>query len=96
MSYWRKVLIAIDQLVNAIFNGWPDETMSSRSYRWYIQGKRSWPMYFIDALFMLIGDLIRKRRRDNRAARRFGGWRGLDPVTEVRTLYREDVMEEEK
>ena len=57
MSYFRKVLIALDQLVNAIFNGWPDETMSSRSYRWYIEGKRSWPMYCIDALFLFIGDV---------------------------------------
>jgi len=27
------ILIALDQLVNACFCGWPDETLSSRAYR---------------------------------------------------------------
>ncbi|MCL2076775.1 MAG: pseudouridine synthase [Betaproteobacteria bacterium] len=56
MSRGRRILIAIDQLLNAIFNGWPDETLSSRAYRWHKAGKRSWPMRLIDAAFRLIGD----------------------------------------
>lgn len=29
----HAVLIAIDQLANALLAGWPDETLSSRAYR---------------------------------------------------------------
>lgn len=28
-----QVLIALDQLLNTILGGWPDETLSSRAYR---------------------------------------------------------------
>lgn len=31
--YWLGVLISIDQLVNALLFGWPDETISSRLHR---------------------------------------------------------------
>ena len=51
MTRNRKILIAIDQLVNAIFNGWPDETLSSRAWRWELNGKRRWPRKVIDTLF---------------------------------------------
>ena len=51
MSYGTNVLIAIDQLANTVFKGWPDETLSSRAYRWHTEGKRSWPMRLIDTLF---------------------------------------------
>lgn len=39
-SYLLQVAIAFDQLINAIFGGYPDETLSSRCYRkaqkyWY-------------------------------------------------------------
>lgn len=47
----KQVLIALDQLVNALFGGWADETMSSRCYRWHRDGIRSWPMRLVDALF---------------------------------------------
>lgn len=33
MSYFRNVLIALDQLGNALLGGWPDETISSRMGR---------------------------------------------------------------
>lgn len=33
MSYGRKVVIALDQLINALCGGWPDETLSSRAAR---------------------------------------------------------------
>lgn len=47
----KQVLIAFDQLLNAIFGGWADETLSSRAYRWEQSGKRSWPRKLIDLLF---------------------------------------------
>ena len=47
----KQVLIAFDQLVITLFNGWADETFSSRCWRWHSDGKRSWPMYLVDALF---------------------------------------------
>ena len=51
MNFGRSVLIALDQLVNAILAGWPDETLSSRAWRWEKNGVRSWPRRLIDALF---------------------------------------------
>lgn len=51
MTYVRAVLIAVDQLVNAVFMGWPDETLSSRAWRWEQDGVRSWPRKLIDTLF---------------------------------------------
>lgn len=51
MTYARAVLISIDQLVNALLGGWPDETISSRAWRWEQDGTRSWPRKLIDALF---------------------------------------------
>jgi len=51
MSRGRRILIALDQLLNSIFNGWPDETLSSRAYRWHEAGKRLWPMHLIDMIF---------------------------------------------
>lgn len=32
-AWGLQVLIALDQLVSAVFGGWADETMSSRLYR---------------------------------------------------------------
>ena len=51
MTYSKAVLIALDQLVNALLGGWPDETLSSRAWRWHAAGKRSWPHRVIDRLF---------------------------------------------
>lgn len=51
MTYGKSVLIAADQLVNALLAGWPDETLSSRAYRWEQDGVRLWPRRFIDRLF---------------------------------------------
>lgn len=56
MSRARKILIALDQLVNALAGGWPDETLSSRCWRWDVAGKRSWPRKAVDQLFGLLGD----------------------------------------
>lgn len=49
---WLNVLIAFDQLANALLAGWPDETLSSRAHR--MDGrKRRWTLarQAIDALF---------------------------------------------
>jgi hypothetical protein len=51
MSRAKNILIALDQLINAVCGGWPDETLSSRAWRWDVKGKRTWPRRLIDALF---------------------------------------------
>ena len=51
MNRVKAVLIALDQLVNALCGGWPDETLSSRCWRWHVAGLRSWPCTLVDALF---------------------------------------------
>lgn len=50
-GYGKCVAIAVDQLFNALFNGWPDETLSSRAYRLDRDGVRHWPRKLIDDLF---------------------------------------------
>lgn len=50
-SYSHNLLVACDQFLNALLGGWPDETLSSRCWRWYKDGVRSWPCRLIDALF---------------------------------------------
>lgn len=37
--YFKNLLIAIDQLINAIFGGYCDETISAMAYRNYIHGR---------------------------------------------------------
>lgn len=37
--YWHRLLVALDMFVNVIFNGHPDETISSRSARAATEGK---------------------------------------------------------
>ena len=49
--YAKAVLIAIDQLLNTLLCGWPDETLSSRCWRWDRDGKWQWPRRLVDALF---------------------------------------------
>lgn len=39
LSYGKSVLIAADQLANALFGGWPDESLSSRLHRRRLLGK---------------------------------------------------------
>lgn len=46
-----QILVAIDQLVNTFFGGYADETISSRSHRAYVSGKRKWTRNVINALF---------------------------------------------
>ena len=53
MSRLVRILIALDQLLGTIFlpNHMPDETISSRCWRWEKDGVRSWPRKLVDALF---------------------------------------------
>lgn len=51
MTYGKAVLIALDQLINTLLGGWPDETFSSRCWRWSKDGKRDWPRKLVDGLF---------------------------------------------
>lgn len=47
-----QVLVAFDQLGNALLGGYADETISSRAYRHAeIKKDRRWPMVLIDHLF---------------------------------------------
>lgn len=55
MPYWKGVLIALDQLLNALAGGWPDETYSSRCWRWSLQG-RDWPRRVVDGVAWLFHD----------------------------------------
>lgn len=59
MTYIHNFLIAVDQLINTIFFGWPDETMSSRAYRWHKDDVRHWPYKVINALFFWQNDHCR-------------------------------------
>ena len=51
MTYGKAVLIVVDQLVNSLLAGWPDETLSSQAWRWDNDGVRSWPKKVINAMF---------------------------------------------
>ncbi len=53
MSRLKNILIALDQLANAIANGSPDETLSSRAHRARLAGKPGWRRVagVIDRLF---------------------------------------------
>lgn len=69
MSRAKRILIALDQLVNALCNGWPDETLSSRAWRWELNGKRNWPRKAIDRLFFFDLDHCRESYESERLGR---------------------------
>ena len=50
-GYCKNLMIAVDQLINALFGGFADETLSSASFRASRDGVRHWPRRLIDALF---------------------------------------------
>lgn len=56
MGYGKAVFIGLDQLINALCGGWPDETISSRAWRWELCGIRSWPRRLLDGLALILGD----------------------------------------
>lgn len=55
MNYILQVLIAIDQLFNALLGGPADETLSSRAYR--LRHNKYWNVFrfFLDLAFNIIG-----------------------------------------
>lgn len=69
-QYLFNLFLAIDQLCNAILNGHPDETLSSRSYRAHRDGK---PMGFmrrvIDVLFFFQPDHCHEAYNSEKTAR---------------------------
>ena len=69
MNRSKAILIALDQLLNAIFHGWPDETLSSRAWRWDVVGKRSWPRKLIDAVFFWAPEHCRESYEHERDGR---------------------------
>ena len=46
LQYFFNLSIAVDQLLNAVFLGWPDESLSARCWR-----ERRWFRHVIDSLF---------------------------------------------
>ena len=46
-----QICVALDQVVNTIFGGYADETISSRSHRAYVSGKRKWTRNILNVLF---------------------------------------------
>ncbi len=55
MAYLTNIVIAVNQLANAVLNGSPDETLSARSWRTEQSGKTFGTFFrpLIDALFLL-------------------------------------------
>ena len=47
----KQLLIAIDQLANALVGGYADETLSARAHRIAEEGGPAWPQRTINALF---------------------------------------------
>ena len=62
-------MIVLDQLVNAACNGFPDETISSRAWRWEKNGKRAWPRVVIDAVFFWDADHCKESYESERYGR---------------------------
>lgn len=56
----RQVLIAIDQLGNALLGGWADETLSSRAWRQRHKPRYANAVRVIDALFFWQEEHCRK------------------------------------
>ena len=50
-AYLFQVGLAFDQLLNAMCGGWADESLSSRSWRLYIERGRKFPCNVINAIF---------------------------------------------
>lgn len=51
MPYWLSVLIGLDQFVNTILAGYPDETISSRAYRCNDKWRWAFAERIIDTIF---------------------------------------------
>lgn len=52
-AWWREVSLALDCLFNALAAGWHHETLSSRAWRAFVNGKpMRWARWAIDVLFV--------------------------------------------
>lgn len=60
MSRAKNILIAVDQLINTVAGGYPDETFSSRCWRWSKDGKRDWPRKIVDDILFWDKDHCRE------------------------------------
>ena len=69
MNLGKAILIALDQLLNTVFNGCPDETFSSRCWRWSKDGKRDWPRRVVDWLFFLEAEHCKSSYESERLGR---------------------------
>lgn len=56
IRYLKNLLIALDQLVNALLGGWPDESLSSHCWRIEQEQGISWPRKLVDALLFFDKD----------------------------------------
>ena len=68
MTYGKRILIGFDQLLNTLFMGWPDETLSSRCYRWARDGV-TWPRRVVDGLFFWEKEHSKSSYRSERLGR---------------------------
>lgn len=61
-AWFLQILIALDQLANALLGGYADETLSSRAHRMRQKGQPywRWTAGFIDLLFFWDRDHCRK------------------------------------
>lgn len=52
-EYFKGIFVCLDQLLNAILGGYPDETFSSRVYRKSVAGQKIWKMlhWLVDKMF---------------------------------------------
>jgi hypothetical protein len=66
MSRVREVLIAADQLLNAILGGWADETMSARCWRLRDYQPYTTLRPLIDGLFFWQSDHCRRSYESER------------------------------
>lgn len=60
--YVKNLLIAIDQLINAIFGGFCDESLSSRAYKHYLRGDK-WLKVLIDTILFFDKDHCKESYR---------------------------------
>ena len=69
MTYGKRTLIAVDQLINTLLVGWSDETLSSRCDRWARDGVRAWPRKIVDGLLFWDKDHCRESYESERVGR---------------------------
>ena len=69
--YLWNILISIDQLVNTIFGGYPDETISSRiGKRVHWHGDTGWRLSFYKFLSLFDKDHTKKTIEEDEGERR--------------------------